>query len=90
MVSSLWGGYQAPLNIKGSITINSEKAYDLYNNKVIFIDVRPSWMVQKQGKIEGAINYYVRDISSKGLKKILSTNKSEEYESNIYLHYRKR
>lgn len=73
MVSSLWGGYQAPLNIQGATTVNSEKAYELYNKKVLFLDVRPSWMAKKQGKIKGAINYYVGDFSSNGLKKTLST-----------------
>ena len=73
MVTSLWGGYQAPLNIKGSTTINSEKAYELYSKQVIFLDVRPSWMAQKQGKIKGAINYYVGDFNSNGLKEILVT-----------------
>ena len=73
VVSSLWANYKAPMNIKGSITIDSKKAYDLYNQKVLFIDVRPTWMVQKQGRIKGAVNYYVRDITQNGLKKILPT-----------------
>lgn len=73
IVTSLWAGYQAPLNIKGSTTINSEKAYELYNKKVVFLDVRPTWMPQKQGKIKGAINYYVGDFNSNGLKEILVT-----------------
>ncbi|MCK5111409.1 MAG: rhodanese-like domain-containing protein [Arcobacteraceae bacterium] len=73
IVSSLWGGYKAPLNIKGSTTIDTKQAYELYNKKVMFIDVRPSWMVQKQGKIKGAFNYYVGDFNANGLKMILST-----------------
>lgn len=71
IASSLWGNYKAPLHIKGSITVDSQKAYELYNQKVLFLDVRPAWMVKKQGKIKGAINYYVRDITANGLKMLL-------------------
>jgi rhodanese-related sulfurtransferase len=71
IVSSLFANYKAPMNIKGSTTIDSKKAYELYNQKVLFIDVRPTWMVKKQGKIKGAVNYYVSSMTKDGLKKLL-------------------
>ena len=72
-VSALWGGYTAPLNIAGTTTIDSKIAYELYNKNVLFLDVRPTWMVQEQGKIKNALNYYVRSIDKNGLEKIIST-----------------
>ena len=73
VVSSLWGNYKAPQSIEGSTTIDSKKAYELYNKKVLFLDVRPGWMIKEQGKIKGAVNYYVRDITAEGLKVLLPT-----------------
>ena len=74
--STLFGGYKAPLNIEGSVTVDSQKAYDLYSKKVLFLDVRPNWMIQEQGKIKGAVNYYVSDITAEGLQKLLPTKET--------------
>ena len=69
-LSTLIAGYTAPMQVKGSTTIDSKAAYDLYNMKVLFIDVRPYNMVRNQGKIKGALNLYEEDVTQVRMSKI--------------------
>ncbi len=68
--STLYAGYSAPMQVSGSTTIDSKAAYDLYNMKVLFIDVRPYDMVRNQGKIQGAYNLYVDDMTQERMSKV--------------------
>ncbi len=69
-LTTLYAGYSAPLKVNGSTVIDSKAAYDLYNMKVLFIDVRPYNMVRNQGKIKGALNLYEEDVTQARMSKI--------------------
>ncbi len=69
--SMLIAEYTAPMQMKGAIAIDSKQAYALYEEGKLFLDVRPYNMVQKQGKIKGAANIYVNDLSEKALSKLM-------------------
>ena len=61
--------YTAPASVAGAVTIDSKMALDHFNKGTLFLDVRPEWMVKKQGKIKNAINIYVDNLSDKALIK---------------------
>ena len=52
---------EAPMSIPGTITVNLQKAKQLYDDGAIFIDVRKpeSW---SQGHIAGSLNLSVNDV----------------------------
>ena len=62
--------FEAPMNVKGATTIDSRLAYDMYNKKVKFLDVRPIKFV-KFGKIKGALHLYVDNFKKELLEQIV-------------------
>ncbi len=73
LVSSLFANYMAPMHVPGSQLIDSKKAYEMFNNGVKFIDVRPDRFV-KNGKIKNAYHLYVGSFSKKNLNSIVKQN----------------
>lgn len=71
----LYGSYIAPMSVKGTTYVDSQKAFELYNNGVKFIDVRPK-SSSARGKIKGAIELYVGYMTPNALKSVL--NKDDE------------
>ncbi len=76
ITSSLLASYQAPLKVQGSTTIDSKKAFELYNKGVKFLDVRPLRFL-KSGKIKNSIHLYVDKMTKTKLEKII--NKDEKF-----------
>ena len=68
LVTTLFA-YTAPVTMPGAVTIDSRVALEHFKKGTLFLDVRPEWMVQKQGKIKNAVNIYVRELSEKSLSK---------------------
>ena len=66
--------YTAPVSMPGAETVDSRGALEHYNKGTLFLDVRPVWMVKKQGKIKHAVNIYVRELSEKSLHKYAKKN----------------
>ena len=73
MLTTLLANYQAPMSVKGSTHIDSQKAYQLFLQGVKFIDVRPVRFI-KQGKIKNAYHLYEGDLTQKTLQKIAKTS----------------
>jgi len=69
-LSTLFAGYNAPMQVQGSATIDSKTAYDYYNMNALFLDVRPYNMVRQQGKIKDAVNIYVDDMTPERMAKV--------------------
>ncbi|MEA1914308.1 MAG: rhodanese-like domain-containing protein [Campylobacterota bacterium] len=69
-IATLMASYKAPMEVKGSLTIDSKATYGLYNKGAKFLDVRPMRFV-KDGKIKGAIHLYVGDFTKEKLLKII-------------------
>jgi rhodanese-related sulfurtransferase len=73
LVSSLFANYIAPMQVSGSQYIDSQKAYEMFQKGVKFIDVRPDRFV-KEGKIQNAYHLYVDLFSKQKLNSIAKVN----------------
>lgn len=70
---SVLSAYTAPMEIPGARTIDSRVAHELFLKGVLFLDVRPEWMVKKEGKIEGAVNLYVEKMTKESVAAVIAT-----------------
>lgn len=66
----LYGSYIAPMNVSGSTYVDSQKAFELFNQGIKFIDVRPK-SSSARGKIKGAIELYVGYMTPNAVKSLL-------------------
>jgi len=73
--SLLFAGYQAPLTVKGATTIDSKKAFELYNKGVKFLDVRPLRFL-KNGKIKNTLHLYVDEMTKYKLEKLVKPDEA--------------
>lgn len=65
--------YTAPMEIPGVTTIDSKVASEVQKKGGLFLDVRPDWMVAKEGKIKGARNLYVEKITKESAASVIPT-----------------
>jgi len=73
--TTLFAGYQAPLNVKGAKTIESKEAFEMYNNGAKFLDVRPLRFL-KSGKIKGTLHLYVDEMTKYKLSKLVKKDEA--------------
>ena len=71
----LFGSYVAPMSVKGTTYVDSQKAFELFNKGVKFIDVRPK-SSSARGKIKGAVELYVGYMTPSAIQSVLK--KEEE------------
>jgi rhodanese-related sulfurtransferase len=67
---SLFGAYVAPMSVQGSTYVDSKAAFDLFNQGVKFLDVRPQNSIAR-GKIRGAIEMYVGNMNPQMISMII-------------------
>lgn len=72
-ITTLLANYVAPMDVAGSTYVDSKKAYELFNNGVKFLDVRPAKFLS-QGKIKNAIHFYVGDFTKESLQAKVKLN----------------
>lgn len=65
--------YTAPMELPGATTVDSKVAHEAFVKGTLFLDVRPEWMVAKEGKIEGAVNLFVEKMTKESVAAVIAT-----------------
>jgi len=65
--------YTAPMKIPGATTVDSRIAHQMFVKGTLFLDVRPEWMVKKEGKIKGAVNLFVEKMTKESAAAVIAT-----------------
>lgn len=72
-VVTLLSAYTAPMEIPGAATVDSRVAFEIQQKGILFLDVRPAWMVAKEGKIKGAVNLHAEKITKESAASVIRT-----------------
>jgi rhodanese-related sulfurtransferase len=65
--------YTAPAEIPGAVTVDSRAAHQAFLKGTLFLDVRPERMIKEGGKIKGAVNLFVENMTKEGAASVVAT-----------------